>query len=501
MCSDSLKRFIATLLFLVGLIGCLDAAQNSQRPNILFILIDDLGWMDMGYNGSTFHETPYLDQFSKDAMRFDSAYTASPMCSPTRVSIITGKNPARTGITQYLPGWYSKQFRTITPISTQYMSKEEYTLGMAFKDNGYNTAFMGKWHMGPLDFGGPKEHGFDTTAAIIEANKCSMFYPFRDVPYFEDAKEGDYFTDKLTDTAIDYLNEQKDADRPFFMYLAHFSMHAPIEAKQELYEKYEKKRAKLPPVENLKDPYSHKLLKARQDDPHYAGELENLDENIGRVINALKENGQYENTIIVFTGDNGGRVSIWINQAHPTSNQPLRAGKTFVFEGGIKVPLIIHWPGVTQPGMTSGIPVNSADFYPTFLAMASIQERKQKNIDGISIAPLLKGKTLDREEMYWHFPHYQGEGAYPSSAFRQGPYKLIHNYHYDHDLLFNLETDPYEAHDLLDQKPDLAAAMRIRLIESLHAVSAKMPIKNPSKDLTEEIGHKNGINVKRPKPL
>lgn len=491
------------LLFLClsSIIAFSGTAYSEDRPNILFILIDDLGWMDMGYNGSTFRETPHLDQFSKDAMRFDSAYTASPMCSPTRVSIITGKNPARTGITQYLPGWYSKKFRTITPISTQYMSKDEYTVGMAFKDNGYNTAFIGKWHMGPLDFGGPEAHGFDTTAAIIEANRCEMFFPFRGVPYFPDAKEGDYFTDKLTDTAIDYLNEQKDTDQPFFMYLAHFAMHAPIEAKQELFEKYEKKRAQIKQVEDLKDPYSHKLLKAQQDDPHYAGELENLDENIGRVINALKENGQYENTIIVFTGDNGGRVSIWENQAHPTSNQPLRAGKTFVFEGGIKVPLIIHWPGVTQPGMTSDVPVNSADFYSTFLEMAGISERKQKNMDGVSIAPLLKGKTLDRDEMVWHFPHYQGEGAYPSSAIRQGPYKLIHNYHYDKDLLFNLETDPYEEHNLLSQQPDLAAAMKFRLLESLHAVSAKMPIRNPSKDLTEEIGHKNGINVKRPKPL
>jgi len=369
---------------------------------------------------------------------------------------------------------------------------------MAFKDHGYNTAFMGKWHMGPLHLGGPEDHGFDTTAAIIEANKCAMFFPFRGVPYFSDAKEGDYFTDKLTDTAIDYLNKQKDAERPFFMYLAHFAMHAPIEAKQELYDKYEKKRAQLPLIEDLKAPYSHKLLKARQDDPHYAGELENLDENIGRVIDALKKNGQYENTIIVFTGDNGGRVSIWTNQAHPTSNQPLRAGKTFVFEGGIKVPLIIHWPGVTQPGMTSDTPVNSADFYPTFLEMTGISERKQKNMDGISLAPLLKGKSLDRDEMYWHFPHYQGEGAYPSSAIRQGSYKLIHNYHYEDDLLFNLEIDPYEEHNLFDQKPDLAAAMKFRLTESLHSVSAKMPIKNPSKDLTEEIGHKNGINVKRP---
>ena len=500
MYSGLLKRKLATFLFLAGLVCGLEAAQNSQRPNILFILIDDLGWMDMGYNGSTFHETPHLDQFSREAMRFDSAYTASPMCSPTRVSIFTGKNPARTGITQYLPGWYSLKFRTITPISNQYMAEDEYTLGMAFKDNGYNTAFMGKWHMGPLAFGGPEVHGFDTTAAIIEANRCSMFFPFRGMPYFPDAKEGDYFTDKLTDTAIEYLEKQRDEDSPFFMYLAHFAMHSPIEAKQELYEKYEKKRAKLPPVEGIKDPHSHKLLKARQDDPHYAGELENLDENIGRVLEALKDSGQYDNTIIVFTGDNGGRVSIW-NQKHPTSNQPLRAGKTFLFEGGIKVPLIIHWPGVTKPGMHSDAPVNSADFYPTLLEMAGIQERKQRDIDGISITPLLEGKNLDRDEMYWHFPHYQGEGAYPSSAIRQGPYKLIHNYHYDNDLLFNLETDPYEKHDLLEQKPDLAAAMKFRLLQSLHAVSAKMPIKNPSKDLTEDIGHNNGINVKRPEPF
>ncbi len=477
---------LLALLMMVCLAPSLDAAPSPpgvspSNPNVLFILIDDFGWNDVGYNGSTFYETPRLDALAKNWMRFDACYTPSPMCSPTRLSILTGKNPARHGVTQWLPGTdkaftrKGEQARVYCPKSqSPGIKNEEVTLGEAFQEAGYETAFYGKWHMGSLkETGGPTAHGYDSQKAIIEANRCSMFHPFRNGGYFPEAKKGDNFTDLLTEAAIEFVNAERE--KPFYLHLCHFAMHAPIESKAELRKKFEKKKEALPELneDRKMDDYSHKPQKIRQDNAEYAGELANLDRNIGRLIDALKASGKYDNTIIILTGDNGGRSSY--HQDHPTSVQPLRTGKTFLFEGGLRTPLLIHWPGVSKPGMNSSVPVTSMDFFPTLLEMTGLPPNPGQHVDGISLVPLFRGRTIDRDALYWHFPHYQGEGSYPASAIRVGDLKLIHNYHHGDVLLYDVVKDPSEKVNLADQRTETADRLQQKLMDYLKTAGAYLP--------------------------
>ena len=469
---------LPTFLLQASLLG-------ASRPNVIFILVDDWGWRDVGYNGSTFYETPEIDKLAQEWMRFDNCYTASPMCSPTRLSILTGKNPARHGVTQWLPGRDKAYLRKgeeprvycPPPISSGIKDKE-ITLGEALIEEGYETAFYGKWHMGQLKkTGGPKKHGYQSQKAIIESNRCSMFHPFRGANNFPGSKKGDNFTDLLTDAAIDFTSAQRE--KPFYLHLCYFAMHAPIESKSEFRAKFEEKRKSLPSLEKDRslDSHSHQAQKLRQDNVEYAGELYNLDRNIGRLIAALKSSGQYENTIIILTGDNGGRTSYF--QAHPTSNRPLRNGKTFLFEGGLRTPLLFHWPGLSKPGSRSDVPVTSMDFYPTILNMTGSSLKPDQHVDGISFAPLFDQKPIARDTLFWHFPHYQGEGAYPASAIRKGNHKLIYHYHQDDVLLYDLSTDPSETTDLSSQKTKLANQLKTELLSYLKETKAYLPKPKP----------------------
>ncbi|MEM9015429.1 MAG: sulfatase [Verrucomicrobiota bacterium] len=473
-------RSFVTLTFL----ALSSFASAEAKPNILFILIDDFGWMDVGYNGSTFYETPRIDAFAEEWMRFDACYTPSPMCSPTRLSILTGKNPARHGVTQWLPGRDSENPRYVRqgeeprvfcprPQSAG-IEESEAALGEAFREAGYDTAFYGKWHMGGLKAtGGPRNHGYDSEVAIIESNRCSMFYPFKNPNYFPKAKEGDNFTDLLTDAAIDFIS--KERNRPFYLHLCHFAMHSPIESKEELREHFEAKAESLPQMAEvgILDDYAHEPQKLRQDDAEYAGELATLDANVGRVVDALKASGLYDNTIIILTGDNGGRTS-WF-QDHPTSNQPLRTGKTFLFEGGLLTPLLIHWPRHSQRGVRTSVPVTSMDFYPTLLDMVGLEPKPHQHLDGVSLVPLFEGGEIPERDLIWHFPHYQGEGSYPASAIRRGDFKLIHNYHHDALLLYDIATDPAEVADLAEAMPLLVKKMDNALKRFLSDCEATIP--------------------------
>ncbi|MEM8671533.1 MAG: sulfatase [Planctomycetota bacterium] len=463
---------------------CPVAASEPDQPNVLFILVDDLGWYDVAYNGSTFYETPRLDLLAKEWMRFDYCYTPSPMCSPTRISILTGKNPARHGITQWLPGVdraitrEGEQPTVFCPRpKVQRFSDDEITLGEAFQDAGYETAFYGKWHMGKLkESGGPAQHGYESQAAVIETNGCAMFYPFRNHPeYFPQAKPGDNFTDLLTDAAIEFISKKRD--RPFYLHLCHFAMHAPIKSKDELRSKFEVKSKRLPRLGEadryVTDDYAHKPYRVRQDDAEYAGELANLDANIGRLVDQLKNTGLYDNTIVILTGDNGGRSCDF--QGHPTSNRPLRAGKTFVFEGGLRTPLLIHWPGHTKSGQSSATPVSSMDFYPTLLEMSGLPLKPAQHVDGESLVDLMEGGVLERDTLYWHFPHYQGEGSYPASAIRKADWKLIQNHHHDDLLLFDLRSDPNETLNLAELRPGKARQLDADLISYLRNTGAYIP--------------------------
>lgn len=475
----SMLKFIYGLFLVSTVFSSPAVAQN--HPNVLFILIDDFGWKDVGYNGSTFYETPRIDSLARQWMRFDHCYTPSPMCSPTRVSILTGKNPARHGVTQWLAGrdtFYGREGETprvYCPVPQSSGIKDsEVTLGEAFQEAGYETAFYGKWHMGKLKAtGGPKNHGYDSQLAVIEENNCTMFYPFGNKKYFPEATPGDNFTDKLTDAAIEFVTA--DRDQPFYLHLSHFAMHYPIASKPELRAKFEVKRKALPLLEQdrMLDDYSHQPHRMRQDDPEYAGELATLDKNIGRLVDALKAAGRYENTIIVLTGDNGGRATM--NLLHSTSLQPIRGGKTFLFEGGLRTPLLIYWPDHTKPGMQSNVPVTSMDLYPTLLDMAGLPQKGEQHIDGVSLVPLVRGEQIQRDTLYWHFPHYQGEGAYPASAIRKGDYKLIVNYHHHDSLLFDVVNDPDETKNLAAAMPEKTEALRKQLMVYLQETGAHIP--------------------------
>ncbi|MGY5352795.1 sulfatase [Wenyingzhuangia sp. IMCC45533] len=479
------KYLVLLAFFLIHIKGL---SQKAGKPNVIFILVDDFGWNDVGYNGSTFYETPNLDKLSKEFMRFDRCYTPSPMCSPTRISIMTGKNPARHGVTQWLPGsdnWpkhsLEEQVVLCPKPKNKAINDSEVTLGETLQSSGYETAFYGKWHMGKFKLtGGPAKHGFDKQMAVVEANGCSMFYPFRGHPhYFPNAKEGDNFTDKITENAIKFV--EKERDKPFFLYLAHFAMHAPIASKKPELEKFTKKANKLPKLtkeaSKIHDPYAHQPYNKHQNSPDYAGELATLDENIGKLVQALKDKSLYDNTIIVITGDNGGRTAFF--HSPPTAVYPLRGGKTFTFEGGLRTPLLIHWPGVTQPGMQSDKMVTSTDFYPTILEMIGLPLKTNQHLDGTSLVPLMKGKEIDRNTLYWHFPHYQGEGSYPSSAICQDQYKLIVNYHQQDVLLFDVYNDMGETKNLAELMPQKVVLMKSELDKYLASVGAVIPKLNP----------------------
>ncbi|MFD2257867.1 sulfatase [Luteolibacter algae] len=454
------------------------AESESSPPNVLFILIDDFGWNDVGYNGSTFYETPQMDAFSEKWMRFDHCYTPSPMCSPTRASILTGKNPARHGITQWLSG--SDQPHTRKEETPQVycplprsngLQENEITLGEAFQEAGYDTAFFGKWHMGKIRItGGPKNHGYDSQVAVIEENGCRQFSYKR---YFRNAKPGQSFNDALNDAVIDFIRQE--CDKPFYLHLSHFAMHAPIVTSPELRARFEAKKKALgiTTADTELDEYSHIPHKLQQDSAEYAGELFNLDEGLGRVIDALKESGQYENTIIVLTGDNGGRTTI--DKPDATATVPLRGGKTFLFDGGLRVPTLIHWPAHSKAGMQTDAIVSSMDFYPTLLDMAGLPLKPEQHRDGVSLVPLFKGGSLDRDTLYWHFPHYQGEGSYPASAIRKDNFKLILNYHHGDVLLYDLAEDPHETKNLALSMPEKAAELERELIAYLKETEATIP--------------------------
>ncbi len=474
------KIFSTLLLVALGALSSL-AKVSEQQPNVLFILIDDFGWRDTGYNGSTFYETPEMDALSKQWARFDHCYTPSPMCSPTRLSILTGKNPARHGVTQWLSGT-DKAFgkkgeepRVYCPKpQSPGIKKEEITLGESFQEAGYETAFYGKWHMGKLKAtGGPKAHGYDSTKAIIEENAARMFYPKGKNRYFPNAGKEECFTDLLTDSAIQFVS--KDRNQPFYLHLCYFAMHAPIASKPELRKRFAEKASSLPSIspDRVLDTHGHKEQKLRQDSPEYAGELFNLDRNIGALVKALKEKDIYNNTIIVLTGDNGGRSAYF--RSDPTSNRPLRTGKTFLFDGGIRTPLLIHWPKHSQPGRIIDTPVVSMDFYPTLLDMAGLPLNPEQHLDGVSIAPLFKNVRLSDRSFYFHFPHYQGEGSYPASAIRKGDYKLIRNYHHNDTLLYNIKNDPSESVDLSTSHPAKVTELRAELEGYLKKSGAYIP--------------------------
>ena len=442
-------------------------AEESLRPNVILILLDDLGWADLGCYGSTYHKTPNIDRLAAEGMRFTAAYAACPVCSPTRASIMTGKWPARLHLTDWLPGRDDMPGQMLRrPNFRQELPLEEVTLAEHLKAAGYATAHIGKWHLGGKGFG-PREQGFDLNVGGNEKGSPSGYFaPFDDrkgrgIPGLEDAPQGAYLTDLFTDAAVKFVRENKD--HPFFLYLPHFAVHTPLQAKKDLIAKYE----------------ANKNRPGQQSNPIYAAMLESADDSVGRILQELDALKLNERTIVLFTSDNGGLATAEGANTPSTINSPLRDGKGHLYEGGTRVPLIVSWPGSINPATTCDTPVCSIDYLPTLLELCKVAA-DQKQWDGLSLAPLLKQSgNVTRDAIYWHYPHYSNQTAKPGAAIRVGDYKLIEFYEDGRRELFHLKNDPREGTNLSDKEPDRVRELADKLAAWRKSVDAQLMSANP----------------------
>ncbi len=411
-------------------------STKPQKPNIVFIFIDDLGWMDLSCQGSQYYETPHIDRLAQQGMRFTNAYTACTVCSPTRASVMTGKYPARLHITDFIGGHAHPWAKLAVPDWTKYLPHSETTVAQAFKDAGYNTFFVGKWHLGGEEYY-PETHGFDVNIGGCHRGMPPTYFSPYKIETLEDGPEDEYLTDRLTDETLRLITESKD--EPFFMFLSHYAVHTPLEGHPDLVEKYAGKD------------------KHGQLSETYAAMVESTDQSVGRIMARLDDLDLAENTLVVFFSDNGGLIKA-------TNNAPLRHGKGSGYEGGHRVPLIVRWPGRVPAGTTCDTPVISNDFYPTLLEACGLPPRPEQHCDGTSLMPLLTGDSdLSRECLFWHYPHYHFSTPY--AAVRKGDYKLIEYMESGRAELYNLADDIGEEHDL-------AATMSEKREELLHALHA-----------------------------
>lgn len=445
------------------------ATKNSpQQLNIVFILADDLGYMDIGANNpATFYETPNIDSLAKQGMRFTNGYAACPVCSPTRASIMTGKYPPRTGITDWIGG--NKAVRLLPAPNRNQLALEEVTIAEALRDAGYTNFFAGKWHLGAGEFS-PNGQGFGPNLS----GSGQFYYPPSDVPP-PDPKDDPKTTDRIANEAVRFIEANKD--KPFFAYLPFLAVHTKIGARADLVAKYEKKKASAPADSWGKE--HERQVRLVQNQPVYAAMIEQMDTAVGRVLDALDRTGLAERTIVIFMSDNGGLST---SEGQPTSNLPLRGGKGWLYEGGIREPWIMRAPGVTKPGSVCDTPVVSTDFYPTILDLAGLALNPQQHRDGVSLVPLLKGGELKRGPLFWHYPHYGNQGGYPSGAVRDGDWKLIEWYEDGSCELFNLRDDLGEKTNLAAANPDKVLELQNLLAVWRKDVNALMPKQNPAYD-------------------
>jgi arylsulfatase A-like enzyme len=466
-----------------------DNSRIIRRPNLVLILVDDLGWQDLACYGSGYYETPNLDRLAAEGMSFTDAYAACPVCSPTRASILTGKYPATVGVTDWIDwgfGIHPCRGILVDVPYVDHMPLEEKSLAVALKEGGYHTWHVGKWHLGGNQYL-PENHGFDVNVGGCHwGSPMNGYFSPYDIPALTNGPEGEYLTDRLTDEAI-RLIEGND-DKPFFLNLWYYSVHTPIQAKREYIERFEAKaRAMgLDRVNPFRDgdyfPVEHKrdrriVRRLIQSDPVYAAMVYSLDENIGRLLDALERTGQAESTVVIFTSDNGGLATA---EGSPTSNAPLSEGKGWMYEGGTREPLIVRSPGVVVPGSVCSVQVTSPDVYPTMLDMAGLDLIPEQHIDGESLLPVLKGAgSLGREAIFWHYPHYGNQGGTPGSSVRAGDFKLIEFFEDGHTELYNLRDDIGEERDLAWMEPQLVAELKERLIDWRQRVEAKIPQRNP----------------------
>lgn len=444
-------------------------AHSVPGTNVVLILIDDLGWSDLGCYGSDYYKTPNIDALAKDGVKFTDGYAACNVCSPTRAAILSGKYPARLLLTQWLPSgrWNARKDRMREARYVSNLALEEITIAETMREAGYRTAFMGKWHLGTETYYYPEHQGFDVNVAGRDYGAPgSYFYPFEGrwkIPTTGqvlqkqsplDGKDGDYLVDRLAEEAEKFIVSSKES--PFFLMLSHYAVHSPLQGKPEKVTDYEKTPAG-----------------QRQGKPDYAAMVESVDDSVGRVMRTLRRLNLEQNTLVIFTSDNGGF-------AKATSNSPLRANKGSNFEGGIRVPVLMQWPGHIKPGSVCEEPMISNDFYPTILRATGIKPRPFQHMDGMSLMPLLtESGDFERDAIYWHYPHYnQHPQSFPSGVIRDGDWKLIENFETGELQLFNLAMDIGESKNLVQQHPELTATLLTKLKRWRKSVGADPMQKN-----------------------
>ncbi len=456
-------------------------APAAQPPNVVVVLVDDLGWMDLGCQGSDFYRTPNIDRLAATGMRFTDGYASCAVCSPTRAALMTGRSPSRLGITDWIRaefqlgnrqwpnvrdrfGYHRPDDRSrplLTPVNEQRLPHGEITVAEMLKPLGYASGFIGKWHLGGRGHL-PVDQGFDENYGGWDYGQPpSYFDPYVEqprlpmgIPTLEPRKAGEYLTDREADEAVAFI--ERNRHRPFLLYLSHYAVHTPIQGKKALVAEYESRRDG-----------------KGQDDPVYAAMVHSVDEAMGRLLDALGKAGVAERTMIVFTGDNGGLD----REGRPTENAPLRSGKGHAYEGGLRTPWIVRWPAVTKPGTVSGEPVASIDLLPTIAAAAGTRPPSDRPIDGIDLGPALRGGELPERALHWHFPHYRrGPGHDPYSVVRKGDWKLIRFYDPAKVELYNLAADLGEAKDLSGSNPVKAAELELELDEALRDAGARLPV-------------------------
>jgi arylsulfatase A len=453
------KRILVLILALACYAAGISAAE--RKPNVVLILIDDMGWTDIGCMGSDLYQTPNIDKLASQGVKFTNAYSACTVCSPTRAAILTGKYPARLHLTDWIAGHVKPKAKLKIPEWTQFLPSEEVTIAAALKASGYVSASIGKWHLGDPKEHLPTHHGFDLNIAGYNYGQPpSYFAPYK-IATLTDGPKGEYLTDRLTDEACKFIETNRD--KPFFLYLPQYCVHQPVQAKKEIIDAYKAK---------VKEGANHT-------NAIYAAMIQSLDEGVGRIMSKLDDLKLTDNTIVIFTSDNGGLIPV-------TRQPPLRAGKGSAYEGGVRVPMIVKWPGVTPAGKVCDEPVISTDYYPTILEMTGTAGDTKHNatLDGKSIAPLLRDPAakLDRKAIFWHYPHYHPGGATPYSAVRSGDWKLVEFFEDNHAELYNLKDDAGEKTDLSEKSPGKKAELLKMLAEWRTSVGAQMPTENPNYD-------------------
>ncbi len=455
-----MEKILQLLLLLLPF--SLFAASPTSRPNIVILLSDDLGWADLGCYGSTFHETPHLDQLAREGTRFTHYYTAGSICSPTRASLMTGKYPVRTGITDWIPGMKDPTDAMLVTTPTQtVLAKSELTFARAFRSAGYQTFYTGKWHLGPADEG-LKDYGWDDYVGDVGGDQVGEAAVGRQGNRDDYLKNRRDTTERFTQASLDFL-EQKGRAKPFLLMLSYHDVHTPIQPMPGSAEHFREKLKALGPSPAPLPEHTGQT-RARQDNAAYASMITAVDDSVARLRAKLSALGLAENTIVIFASDNGGLATQ--KKPGPTHNGPLRSGKGWLYEGGIRAPFIVHAPGVTPAGRVDDTAIISTDLYPTLLALAGLPLQPAQHLDGVNLAPLLRGGPAPaRPTLYWHYPHYHGSTWAPGAAIRDGEWKLIEFYH-DHAVeLYHLTADPSEARDLAKTNP----AKTAELLGKLHA--------------------------------